>query len=105
MERDVEIQDLGEILEDESEDGSPDTNQDMDDLDSEEEVDHSMFNFDEEPLEDKDEDQTDVGDEERNIPEDQPISEQTKTNSKADVANNVTKSSINTHVSLSPTEI
>lgn len=43
----------------------------MGDPDNEEGDDKSMFNFDEEPLEDDDEDRNDVGDEERIVQEDQ----------------------------------
>lgn len=69
MEKDAEIQEPGEIPKDESEDGSPETNQDVDDPDNEEN-DQSMFNFVEEPPEDEDEDRNDTGGEERNVQED-----------------------------------
>ncbi|XP_050909800.1 uncharacterized protein LOC127123641 [Lathyrus oleraceus] len=71
VEKDAEMQDAREIPEDESEDGSPETNQDMGDPDNEEEDDQSIFNFDIEPPEDEDEDRNDVGDEERNVQADQ----------------------------------
>lgn len=76
VERDVEMQDP----EYEFEDGSQDTNKDVGDPDNKEEHDHFMFNFDDELPKEEDEDQTDVGYEERNVPKDQPIPEQTKTN-------------------------
>ncbi|XP_050909877.1 uncharacterized protein LOC127123720 [Lathyrus oleraceus] len=50
LEKDAGMQDPREIPEDGSEDGSPETNQDLDDPDNEEEEDQSMFNFDEEPM-------------------------------------------------------
>ncbi|XP_050897360.1 histone deacetylase HDT1-like [Lathyrus oleraceus] len=89
----------------EPEDDSPDTNEDMDDPDNKEEHDHFMFNFDDELPEDEDEDQTDACDEERNVPEDQPIPEQTKTNSKVDATKNVPKPPTNFVVAISPTEL
>ncbi|XP_050878706.1 uncharacterized protein LOC127082504 [Lathyrus oleraceus] len=105
MEKDAEIQDPREIPEDEFEDGSPETNQDVDDPNNEEEDDQSMFNFDEEPPKDEDGDQNDAGDEERNVQEDQQTPEQPKSNSKTDIANKVTRHSTDTAITLSPAEL
>lgn len=105
MEKDAEMRDPREILEDESEDGSPKTNQDVDDPDNEEGDDQSMFNFDEEPLKDGDEDRNDAGDEERIVQEDQQTLEQPKSNPKDDTASKVSKPSTDTTISLSPAEL
>lgn len=48
------MQDPEEVPEDEYEDGSPETDQDVDDPDNEEEDNCSMFNFNEEPHENED---------------------------------------------------
>ncbi|XP_050888950.1 uncharacterized protein LOC127094129 [Lathyrus oleraceus] len=70
VEKDVEMQYVGEILEDELEDDSPKTSQGMGDPDDEEEGDQSMCNFDVEPIEDKDEERDDDANKERNLQED-----------------------------------
>ncbi|XP_050875583.1 uncharacterized protein LOC127079215 [Lathyrus oleraceus] len=75
VEKDAKMQDAGEISEDESEDGSPETSQGMGDHDDEEEEDPYLFNFDIEPPEDEDEGRNDDGDEERNVREDRQTPE------------------------------
>lgn len=105
MEEDAEIRDPGEIPKNESEDSSPETNQDMGDPDNEEGDDQFMFNFDEETLEDEDEDRNDAGDEERIVKKDQQTPEQPKGTLKADTATKVSRPSIFTAISLSSTEL
>lgn len=105
MEQDAEMQDPGEIPKGEFEDGSPETNQDVDDPDNEEGDDQSMFNFNEEPLEDEDEDGNDVGGEERIVQEDQQTPKQPKSNLKVDIANKVSRPSTDTTISISPAEL
>lgn len=105
VEKDTKMQDAREILEDESEDVSPETSQGMGDPDDEEEGDQSMFNFDVEPLEDEDEEREDDANEERNVQEDRQTPEHLKTNPKADAAKDTTKPSTNTAATLSPEEL